>query len=167
MPCNIRNSTFYGNNSHQGGSAVSGHQDLTSDPTGVHVDNVTFAHNGEQWGTTTLDGSKYVLNNTVFHSSGARICSSTDNTGHDVRQFMSGALTEDAPCIPGVPATVQSDPFPAMGDNGGPTLTAMPASGSGGELLSGAGSDCEAKDQRGVSRDVAHCTLGAVEVTSP
>jgi hypothetical protein len=40
----------------------------------------------------------------------------------------------------------------------------MPVANAGGNLLVGVGSGCEAKDQRGVARDVAKCTVGAVEV---
>jgi hypothetical protein len=46
-------------------------------------------------------------------------------------------------------------------DNGGPTFTMMPGEGS---AALGAGSGCEAMDQRGDPRDTANCDLGAVEV---
>ena len=58
------------------------------------------------------------------------------------------------------PSGVVVDPeLGALADNGGPTLTMLPASGS---PAIGKGTGCPATDQRGQPRAAA-CTLGAVE----
>jgi hypothetical protein len=48
----------------------------------------------------------------------------------------------------------------ALASNGGPTPTAAPAATS---PLRKSGRDCPATDQRGVARNTALCTIGAVE----
>jgi hypothetical protein len=47
-----------------------------------------------------------------------------------------------------------------LGDNGGPTLTQVPAAGS---VAIDAGLGCESVDQRGFARNVGACDVGAVE----
>jgi hypothetical protein len=165
-PCSIKNSTFYGNSAAGGGAAITANQSLTDGTPNIRFNNVTFAHNGDARGTSTLDGTNFVLENTVFQSNGTRHCSSTENTGRNVFQFKpmgAPGAAADALCIPTATTTPMLDPFPAIADNGG-TLTAMPVANAGGNLLIGAGTGCEAKDQRGVARDMAKCTVGSVEV---
>ncbi|MEO6950323.1 MAG: choice-of-anchor Q domain-containing protein [Polyangia bacterium] len=59
------------------------------------------------------------------------------------------------------PDTMFSDAqLGAIGDHGGPTPTVLPAAGS---PAIGAGHDCPATDQRGVTRPSDPCTIGAVE----
>jgi len=67
-------------------------------------------------------------------------------------------FTGDAPCTASI--TVADPLLGALGDNGGPTQTLVPAAGSPAQ---GAGSDCPATDQRGQPRG-ATCTSGAVEI---
>jgi hypothetical protein len=165
-PCSIKNSTFYGNSAAGDGAAITANQSLTDGTPNLRFNNVTFAHNGDARGTSTLDGKNFVLENTVFQSNGTRHCSSTENTGRNVFQFKpvgAPGAAADALCIATATMTPALDPFPAIADNGGGTLTAMPVASTGGTLLVGAGSGCEAKDQRGVARDTAKCTVGAVE----
>jgi hypothetical protein len=169
-PCAIKNSTFYGNSAAGGGAAITANQGLIDGTPNLRFNNVTFAHNGDARGTSTLDGKNFVLENTVFQSNGTRHCSSTENTGRNVFQFnpmgTSGAAA-DALCIATATAMPALDPFPAIADNGGGTFTTMPAPNAAGTLLIGAGSGCETKDQRGVARNTAKCTVGAVEVPAP
>jgi hypothetical protein len=47
-----------------------------------------------------------------------------------------------------------------LANNGGPTLTVLPQTGSPAVT---AGHNCPATDQRGVARNSATCTAGAVE----
>jgi hypothetical protein len=69
----------------------------------------------------------------------------------------AGGLT-DTPCVNGI---LFADPALAgLADNGGPTQTLLPASGS---PLRGQGRNCPATDQRGNARSTASCTVGAVE----
>jgi predicted outer membrane repeat protein len=165
-PCNINNSTFYGNNITGGdGSAVFATANSWPGDPGIQFNGVTFAHNGDGEGNSTLSGSNFVINNTVFESSGQKLCSDT-NTGSNVLEFVpagSKGSSSTTHCIPGVPAIIQSDPFPSIADNGGPTFTAMPSMSTGGSQLVGAGSGCLSTDQRGATRNTAKCTLGAVE----
>lgn len=68
------------------------------------------------------------------------------------------AMNEDNPCTEGI--TFEDAMLGALGDNGGPTPTMMPPTGS---VAIGLGADCPATDQRGEARDTATCTAGAVE----
>jgi hypothetical protein len=166
-PCTIKNSTFYGNSSAGDGAAITSNQGLIDGTPNIRFNNVTFAHNGDARGASTLDGKNFVLENSVFQSNGTRHCSSSENTGRNVFQFKpmgAPGAAADALCIPTATVTPTLDPFPAIADNGGGLLTAMPVANAGGNLLVGAGTGCEANDQRGVARDVAKCTVGAVEV---
>jgi hypothetical protein len=165
-PCTIKNSTFYGNSSAGAGAAITANQGLIDGTPNIHFNNVTFAHNGDARGLSTLDGKNFVIENTAFQSNGSKHCSSTENTGRNVFQFMPTSVAADSLCIPAATTTAALDPFPTLADNGGATWTAMPVSGAGASLLAGAGAGCEVKDQRGVARDAARCTVGAVEVTS-
>ncbi len=64
----------------------------------------------------------------------------------------------DAACVTGV--TFADPMLGALGQNGGPTATLVPAAGS---PALGAGQDCPATDQRGQPRPASGCTVGAVE----
>jgi hypothetical protein len=64
----------------------------------------------------------------------------------------------DTPCVAGI--TFADAQLGSLGNNGGPTLTLVPSSTS---PLRGAGRRCPPNDQRGVQRNSAQCTVGAVE----
>jgi hypothetical protein len=66
----------------------------------------------------------------------------------------------DTPCVPGIQfADAKLGP---LGNNGGPTMTLVPGSGS---PALGLGKGCPATDQRGQPRKNPNaCTAGAVEV---
>lgn len=154
--CGITDSTFYGNSAADYGGAVfgGGHDD----------DNVTYADNsaGSQGGA--LFGSSYVLDNTVFTGNSAHnawglamSCGATGSGAH-VLQWLAIAPDNSTPCVSGA---VKKNPLLAdPAANGGPTLTMMPAANS---PVLNAGSGCEPKDQRGVSRATGGCDLGAVQ----
>lgn len=156
--CALTNSTFYKNTATSYGGAVfgDGHTD----------NNVTYASNSAGGHGGALFGSNYVLNNTVFvdNTSGnpwgqAMNCSSTGSGDHVAQWLTSSSGAGSDKCIAAPLALKPLLAVPA--DNGGPTQTMLPASGSG---LLGAGSGCVSFDQRGVSRDTTKCDIGAVEI---
>lgn len=156
--CTLENSTLYGNTSKGYGGAVFG-------GAGTHHDtNVTFAQNHANGHGGALFGGKFVLENTVFagNSAGnpwgqAMTCAST-GTGSRVIQWGSTSRDSSTRCIPQVTAADPRLQKPA--DNGGPTLTMLPAQGS---PVIKAGAECPARDQRGVVRQATACDLGAVQ----
>jgi predicted outer membrane repeat protein len=154
--CDIENSTFYRNSSKTYGGAVFGDRH--------HDTNVTFAKNYAGGHGGALFGSRFVLDNTVFvgNSAGnpwgqAMSCSST-GTGSHVVQWLSSSPDKVSRCVAGVRSVDPQLLEPA--DNGGPTLTMMPAKTS---PVLGAGSGCTPRDQRGVVRKGSACDLGAVQ----
>jgi predicted outer membrane repeat protein len=154
--CRLTNSTFSGNSAQNYGGAIFG--------DGHNDNNVTFAHNsaGSQGGA--LFGSNYVLNNTIFYANAAhnpwgqsQNCFTT-GTGNHVLQWLTSGPDSSTGCLPSV---ISADPQLAdPADNGGPTLTIMPA---GNSPVIGAGADCEPVDQRGKARSTSVCDLGAVQ----
>jgi predicted outer membrane repeat protein len=154
--CTIQNTTLYRNSSKAYGGAIFG--------DGHHDNNVTFAENSAGGHGGALFGGKFVLNNTVFvgNKAGnpwgqAMSCSQT-GTGAHVVEWLTSSADKVSKCIPGVRAVDPQLQKPA--DNGGPTLTMMPAATS--PLLK-AGSGCTPRDQRGVARKSPACDVGAVE----
>ena len=162
-PCNVTNSTFFGNTANSSGADFHnggwGSSAWTPPPPYVHLDNDTFAYGQGNDVGLSLDGRLFVINNSVFLESGAAICNLESlGTGSNVLQYSAYGSTNS--CVTG--SILSSDPQLAdPANNGGPTLTMLPAPTS---PLIGAGSNCESTDQRGVSRNTAKCTIGAVEV---
>jgi predicted outer membrane repeat protein len=154
--CDFTNDTFHGNTSATYGGAIFGDRFTAT--------NTTFAANSAGGHGGALFGSGFQLTNTVFagNSAGnpwgqAMSCSST-GTGSRVVQWLTTAADKSTACVPG--ATAADPKLAAPADNGGPTLTMMPAANS---PILNAGSACPAVDQRGEPRDPAACDLGAVE----
>jgi hypothetical protein len=131
---------------------------LSHTPTGT-LTNVTVADNhstadGQVAGA--IFGAGLTLKNTVISGNSAEYtpgCDTTHDSGGGNLQWPSGALCSDNP-------TVVDPDLGALADNGGPTETLLPASGSAAIAL---GTDCPATDQRGEPRGEP-CTAGAVEV---
>ena len=147
--CNITNSTFYGNKNTAGwgGAIFSG----TSSGQ-ISMDNVTFASNNQQntSGNATFGSATWVINNSIFYNDGC----ATKGTGAHVLESGSSST-----CISGA---ISGNPqLGAPADNGGPTYTMLPATGSAALQV---GANCEAADQRGQARDTAACDVGSVEV---
>lgn len=156
--CAIRNSTFQGNSAKSYGGAIfgDGHQDS----------NVTFAGNSAGGHGGALFGKNFTLRNTVFVDNTAgnpwkqALSCSTTGTGDHVVQWQGATANGGGDrCIQNV--TAANPVLAAPADNGGPTPTMLPGSGS---ALLKAGAGCEATDQRGVARDTSRCDIGAVEV---
>ena len=88
-------------------------------------------------------------------------CQTTGNGAQDLQwpKTHSSGTNPDNPCVTGIDF---ADPLlGTLGDNGGPTQTAMPGTGS---PAIGAGKGCPATDQTGKARPANGCTAGAVEV---
>jgi hypothetical protein len=153
--CNITNSTFYANKNTAGwgGAIFSG----TSSGQ-INMDNVTFAANMQQntQGNATFGTAVWAINNSIFLDNS---CANSGTGGHVVQWVTSSKSAGTGPCISGVTAGDPKLSPPA--DNGGPTYTMLPATGS---AVLQAGANCEATDQRGQTRNTAACDVGSVEV---
>jgi hypothetical protein len=153
--CSITNSTFYANKNTAGwgGAIFSG---TTSGA--ISMDNVTFANNAQQGtsGNATFGGATWSINNSIFLDNS---CANSGTGAHVLQWNSSSKIAGSGPCIAGVTAGDPKLALPA--DNGGPTPTMLPATGSGALQ---AGANCEATDQRGQSRTIATCDIGSVEV---
>ena len=153
--CSITNSTFYANKNTAGwGGAI-----FSGTAAGqINMDNVTFASNNQQntSGNALFGSAVWTINNSIFVDNS---CANSGTGGHVLQWVTSSKSAGSGPCIAGVTA---GDPkLSAPADNGGPTFTMLPGTGS---AALQAGANCEATDQRGQSRSTATCDLGAVEV---
>jgi len=158
--CTVTNSTFFGNEASSYGGAISG-----GDP--LAVNNVTFANNYAGGHGGALFGGQWTLQNSLFvdNESGnpwgqARNCSDTASGAHVLQWYSPDGDGGADTCIP-EPLIADPALAPEPADNGGPTPTLILGAGS---AALGAGSDCEATDQRGQPRDPSACDLGAVEL---
>ena len=144
--CTITNSTIYGNKDTQGWGGA-----IFSNSGQVSMDNVTVASNSYQsTGNANWGGATWTFNNSIFYNNGC----ATKGTGANVLESGSSST-----CITGA---ISGDPkLGAPADNGGPTYTMLPGTGSA--ALS-AGANCESTDQRGQPRNTAVCDVGSVEV---
>ena len=141
----LTNVTVAGNSSDQGGGFW-----FAGDVSGTFL-NCTVAGNTSTYGGALFAGSNAVmLRNTILAGNdckGASFPAGGENLGFSGGDTcISGALTGDPRLGP-------------LMDNGGPTETLLPATGS---PAVGKGTACPAMDQRGQPRQGA-CTLGAVE----
>ena len=134
---------------------------------------MTFAKNhcdgaaGSGFGVDLFGGTALTMNNSIFDSASQldpnspMACQTTGTGTHDF-QFPathSSGTNPDNPCVTGIDF---ADPqLGTLGNNGGPTQTVAPASGS---PAIGAGQSCPATDQRGHTRPASGCTAGAYEV---
>ena len=151
----MTNTTITGNTAtgSNGGGIWLGHT-----PTGT-VTNCTIADNhatapGQVAGGIFGDGLTLV--NTIVADNTAQYTPTCDTQragGSGDLQWPSGS-----PCT--AMPTVADPMLGALGDNGGPTLTMLPAAGSPARML---GTGCPPTDQRGQPRGEP-CTAGAVEV---
>ncbi|NVB41363.1 right-handed parallel beta-helix repeat-containing protein [Pseudenhygromyxa sp. WMMC2535] len=126
------NSTFYDNQ--PSGLDVEG--------SGGTVVNATFVD--------SRPGGDFSVSNSLFVDT---TCNAT-LVGSNNLQWPEGGQD----CVEGVS---YGDPeLGALGDNGGPTQTAVPAADG---AAAGVGADCPTTDQRGETRDTASCAAGSVE----
>ena len=149
----IKNSTFSGNDAGTAGGGMHGR-------LGYTLQHVTFSENDAPEGAG-LNSEAFLatVNNSIFaNSSGSEDCR---NAGAAITG--SGNLVESDDDGGNLCGLTLGDPLLAgLADNGGPTETHLPLTGSPAIDTAVAGS-CLATDQRGVSRNSATCDIGAVE----
>ncbi|TAG45786.1 MAG: hypothetical protein EAZ30_14785 [Betaproteobacteria bacterium] len=166
---NIENSTFAGNTaSNSLGGAIFQNDSASSSL----IRNATFANNRITGGSGLFSaaiagGINFPIRNTVFSNSTTNDifnptqCWFQPATGTNNVQWPRnrGSSSElDNLCVQDI---VFADPLlGALGANGGPTTTLLPATNS---PLIGAGRNCPATDQIGNVRSSNACTIGAVE----
>lgn len=139
---------------------------------GGSLQNLTFVGNQASggsgyFGAAIAGNTALSINNTLFDANTTRdcytpmACSTGASAGtHDLQWPATHQIcaTADRACTPG---TKFSNPeLGLLQNNGGPTQTAAPLSGS---PSLGIGSNCPATDQRGTKRPLNGCSAGAVE----
>jgi hypothetical protein len=163
----VTNTTFYGNSAKTSPGGT-----ISLFGNGGTFTNVTFAKNhcdgpsGSGFGVDLFGGTALTIDNSIFDSASQAdpnapmACQGTSTGGQDFQwpKTHSTGTNPDSPCVTGIDF---ADPqLGALGMNGGPTQTALPAAGS---PVIGAGKACPATDQRGNPRPASGCTAGAVE----
>lgn len=165
----MENSTFAGNEATHGVGGALLIDDMGANAT---IRNSTFANNKASGGSGYFSAAifgdiRFSIQNTVFSNNlshdGNTPMQCTWDPGYGTGNFQwpRNRVAGGAPdyqCVQGI--TFADAALGAIGDNGGPTPTLAPAANS---PLRDAGRDCPATDQRGVARDPASCTAGAVE----
>ena len=163
---NLVNSTIWGNEST---TSLAGGLSY-DDAGGGTIRNCTFANNRAEGGegifaaairgTTAQIFNTIIVDNTTLDIYNPMQCWFDPHSGANNVQWplkRGDSDIDDTPCVMGI---VFDDPqLGPLGDNGGPTPTAIPA----GAAALGAGADCPEVDQRGEPRPPQGCTLGAVE----
>jgi predicted outer membrane repeat protein len=165
----ITNSTFAGNIATRG---VGGALSLSNASSAGWLHNDTFSGNqsvgGPGYFSAAIFGAmpfttanNVFANNTTSDTGSPMQCFFTPGIGTDNAQWpqkrVAGGLN-DNPCVSGIRFV---DPqLGALGNNGGPTPTIAPSAAS---PLRKSAHNCPATDQRGVARNTALCTAGAVE----
>ncbi len=164
----VTNTTFYGNSAKTSPGGT-----ISLFGNGGTFTNVTFAKNhcdgalGNGFGVDLFGGTALTIDNSIFDSASqadpnAPMACQTPGTGGQDFQWPtthSSGSSPDSPCVTGIDF---ADPqLGGLANNGGPTMTALPAAGS---PVIGAGKGCPATDQRGNPRPSTGCTAGAVEV---
>ncbi|MFQ5478151.1 MAG: choice-of-anchor Q domain-containing protein [Candidatus Binatia bacterium] len=154
----LLNSTVSGNSADEGG----GLHDLSSSPGSgencTALDHTTVSNNSATAGSG-IAGPATVRSSIIANNVGGANCSATlDSRGNNLEDGSSCGLLD----LTDLSAT---DPLLGpLADNGGPTLTHLPAAGS--PAINAAPLDgCPATDQRGLARPSGYlCDIGAIEL---
>ncbi|MGO8999248.1 MAG: choice-of-anchor Q domain-containing protein [Polyangiaceae bacterium] len=139
---------------------------------GGTMTNCTFSGNQSSGGNgyfaaAITGGDTFTIQNTLFANDttadaySPMQCQDTASGTGDLqwpKNHTTGGAADTA-CVTGI--TFADPQLGALADNGGPTLTMLPASTS---PAAGIGTGCPATDQRGVARAGSGCTAGAVEL---
>ena len=163
----LTNDTFAGNQAAHGlGGAIALYGN------GGTLTNCTFANNTASAGSgyfaaALAGGDTFVIQNTLFDANttndpGSPMQCQDSATGSGDLQWPSTHVVggaKDTPCVGGI--TFGDPALGGLADNGGPTLTLLPATGS---PAAGVGTSCPPTDQRGQPRPTTGCTAGAVEL---
>jgi CSLREA domain-containing protein len=156
----ISNSTVSGNDSNFNATILAG-------TSGIWIESSTIAGNTASYALYT-SGPATLVNDVFAGSSAGPECGSYGggsilSLGHN--------LDDDGTCAGSGPGDLpgQNPQLGVLANNGGPTLTRMPAPLSP-LANAGAGSNCPPDDQRGVLRNLGPgnaCDIGAVEFSVP
>jgi hypothetical protein len=153
-------------------SGLAGGMAISDGVTG-RIRNCTFARNAAPgdvaFAAATTGGAGLTLQNTIVDGhiagNGWNPISCRDefqegggNLQWPVERSGGGSDDPDALCSPSI--LIQDSQLGDLQDNGGPTLTILPAATS---PAAGRGADCPQYDQRGETRSTS-CTAGAVEL---
>jgi hypothetical protein len=182
----------------QDGGAIDSNGSLTLSDSTLSANVIELGAGGAMGGTADggaldLSGGASILGSTVANNTGPQISSgqksvqmaasivadTTSGSSPDVDCQSTGVigdlgynLTDDTSCGLTASTDVNADPeLGALGPNGGPTETALPASGSPAlnvipvGTFVGSTQLCSRVDQRGIASS-GNCTIGAVEVDS-
>jgi hypothetical protein len=157
-------------------SSLAGGMAISGSVTGT-IRNATIARNAAPgpvaFAGGTTGGNGVVLANSIVDGNSAgngwnpiSCLAAFVDGGHNLQwpvlRAGGGSDVPSALCAASV-VVADSDLGPLQ-SNGGPTLTIRPATDSPAAAL---GASCPATDQRGVARDPASCTAGAVELAEP
>jgi hypothetical protein len=134
---------------------------MDANATGTIV-NCTIADNSAQFAAGISNASNLVIRNTIIANNADNEWTPLNCTGsgqgeNNVQWPTGMDRTADLDCTPGI---MRMDPMVGvLADHGGPTFTALPGASS-----LPAGTNCPELDQRGMPRNTASCTIGAVEM---
>ncbi len=168
----FQNATFSGNHAT---AKLGGAMSLFNGTTGT-INGCTFANNLADAGSGLFAAAiagvpKLVITNSIFSQNTSKDCGAPmacqmdpASSGATTIQFPQNHVVctgADSPCAPG--GTTFADPqLAALADNGGPTLTFLPAPGTPAATI---GKACLPFDQRGHTRKTPDgCTSGSVEL---
>ena len=156
-PSTFTNSTFSGNVADAQGGALLVGGNLTAR-------NLTIADNTSPMGSAVLNGGVFTPISTIIAGSAGSHCAGSAVTSG------GNNIDSNGTCVLAGPNDHVADPqLGPLADNGGPTLTHLPAASSP-AIDGGAAAGCPATDQRGQTRPTdgngdasAVCDVGAVE----
>jgi uncharacterized repeat protein (TIGR01451 family) len=175
----ITNTTITGNTTdssaavNMGGGVGAGIDPTNTGPSTVTITNSTIAGNGVTGLPASMGGGLAIpsasasvalnVTNTIIQAN--TVNGTEGDCSGLVAPTSANNLTGDASCLFADAGSVQGDPqLAALGNNGGPTNTMLPAEGSP-VIDAGTNTACPATDQRGVTRPQrTACDIGAVEV---
>ncbi len=157
----VRNSTFTGNQAVSGGAIATvapGSNPILLNNLTLHGDSASTS-GSELYVSGTITPSAYTITNTLVGGS----CNGFTAAPTAHGSFESpGNTCLFNPATNHVSVADASLFLNALADNGGPTKTILPSTGS--PLIDAGGNDCEIFDQRHLVRNVGPCDVGALEV---
>jgi len=156
----LSNSTISGNDSNSGAT-------IRADTSGIWIESSTIAGNTANYALYTSGPATLV--NDVF--AGTSVGPECGSYGGGSILSLGHNLDDDGTCAGGGPGDLpaQNPQLGALANNGGPTLTMLPAPASP-LANAGAGTNCPPDDQRGFLRNLGPgnaCDIGAVEFAVP
>lgn len=157
----IRNSTFNGNQAVWGGAIAT----IDSTSSATLLNNVTLRGDSasmagsELYAAEMLSPSPYTITNSLISGTCSGLTALP--TAHNSIESPGNTCLLN-PASNEVSVADASLFLGPLADNGGPTKTILPYTGS--PLINAGGNDCEKVDQRDFARNVGVCDVGALEV---